>query len=193
MITENGTIKIETQLDENAQKEFMGKLFIGSLISLILGSVGIAAYLVWDITAIILEAYEPGIYILIIVACLFAFGLIFIISYNKVVKKARTEDKKEVYEFFSNYVVANDYLNGEQVATVKIYYKQISKRRETKNYLYFFVNTNAACAVNKAAMTEGELNAVRSLLGFSAQSVVMQLPDGEQEKAPEPFKEMKEE
>lgn len=193
MITEKGTIKVETTLDEKAQKEFMAKLFIVSLVCLIIGSIGIAAYLVWDITAIILETYEPSIFILFVVMLSFAFGLIFIISRNKVVKKARAEDKREEYEFFSNYLIANDYLNGEQVATVKIYYKQISKRRETKNYLFFFIQTNAACALSKEALTEGELNTVRALLGFSARGAVnMNLPSGEEEKPQqEPFEDMK--
>lgn len=183
MITETGTIKIETQLDERAQKEFMGKLFIVSLVCLIIGSVGIAAYMAWSITAIILETYEPSIVILVVFAFLFAFGLIFVISYNKIIKKARTEDKKEVYEFFNSYVVANDYVNGEQVATVKIYYKNIVKRKETKNYIYFYMQANAACPVGKADMTEGELNAIRSLLGLSVQGGTgMRLPDGEEEK-----------
>lgn len=192
MITENGTIKVETRLDENAQKEFMRTLFIVSLICLVIGSIGIVGYIVWNVTSAILETYEPDIVILIAVAVFFAFGLIFVLTYNKVVKKARTEDKKEEYEFFSNYLIANDYLNGEQVATVKIYYKNIIKRRETKNYLFFFVQTNAACALSKAALTKEELNTVRSLLGFSARGTEMQLPDGEQEKAPEPFEDMKE-
>ena len=192
MITENGTIKVETKLDENAQKEFMGRLFIVSLVCLIIGSAGIAAYLVWDIIAVIIEIYEPHIAILIAVALLFAFGLIFVISYNKAVKKARTEDKREVYEFFNNYVVANDYVNGEQVATVKIYYKNILKRKETKNFIFFYVQANAACPVGKAGMTEGELNAVRSLLGLTASGGTgINLPDGTDESAAEPFSEMK--
>lgn len=193
MLTDKGSIKVETTLDERVQKEFLAKLFIVSLVCLVIGSIGIVGYIVWDVTSAILEIYEPDIVILIAVAVFFAFGLIFVLTYNKVVKKARTEDKKEVYEFFSNYLVANDYVNGEQVATVKIYYKQISKRRETKNYLFFFVQTNAACALSKAALTEGELNTVRSLLGFSSLGMGIQLPDGEQEKTPEPFEEMKEE
>ena len=128
MITEKGTIKVETALDEKVQKEFMAKLFTVSMVCLIIGSIGIAAYLAWDIIAIILETYEPNIAILFAVAFLFAFGWIFVITYNKAVKKARSEDKKEEYEFFKDYLVANDYVNGEQVATVKIYYKQISKK-----------------------------------------------------------------
>ena len=201
MITENGTIKVETRLDENVQKEFMAKTFIVSLVCLILGSVGIVAYLTWDILSEFIAIKAPSIVILIVFACAFAFGLVFVISRNKLVKKARTENKTEVYEFFNNYVVANDYLNGEQVATVKIYYNQIIKRKETKNYIFFFVQTAAACPVSKAGLTDGELNAIRALLGTGISGgAAMRLPDGSDgndEKAvketpkDEPFDELK--
>ena len=203
MVTENGTIKIETRLDENVQKEFMAKTFIVSLVCLILGSVGLVAYLTWDVLSEFIEIKAPSIVLLIAFSCLFAFGLVFIISRNKVVKKARSENKSEVYEFFNNYVVANDYFNGEQVATVKIYYNQIVKRKETKNYIFFYVQATAACPVSKANLTEGELNAVRALLGMGVSgSIDLQLPNGSDgkedkavktEKPSEPFEELKEE
>ena len=198
MITENGTIKVETRLDENVQKEFMAKTFIVSLVCLILGSVGIVAYLTWDILSEFIAIKAPSFVLLVVFACAFAFGLVFVISRNKVVKKARTENKKEVYEFFNNYVVANDYLNGEQVATVKIYYNQIIKRKETKNYIFFFVQATAACPVSKAGLTEGELNAIRALLGTGTnRGAAMQLPNGsdgkevKEDKTSEPFEELK--
>ena len=165
MITETGTIKVKTPIKEQMQKEFLRNLFITSLVCLIIGSVGIALYIVLDVISVFGWA-EPSFALLIACAFAFGFGLIFIITTKIAVKKARSENKVEVCEFFSDHVIVYDYVDGENIAQVKVYYNRIVKRKETKSYLFFYVNAAAMCPVEKAAMTQEELNFVRSLLGF---------------------------
>ncbi len=188
MITERGTIKAETAVNAEMQREFMRTTYILSVIALIVGSVGLAAYLAWDISSIFIKIKEPGTWILFIVAVFFAFGFIFVMSCRRAIKQVeKGPAKAEVYEFFNNYMIAEDYLNGEKVANVKIYYNQILKRRETKNYLFFYVQATAACPVSKAGMSEGELNTLRGLFGLPVKSQSsVSLAVGGEEGAPAP-------
>lgn len=171
MITDRGTIRVETPVNADMQREFMRTIYIVSLVSLIIGSVGIAAFMAWDITTIFFKIKEPHILILVAVAVFFAFGLVFLLTCRKTVKNAAQGPvKSEVYEFFSDYLIAEDYMNGEKVGTAKIYYNQILKRKETKSFLFFYIQANAAAPVSKAGLSEGEINTLRGLFGLPVKS-----------------------
>ena len=171
MITDRGTIRVETPVNADMQREFMRTIYIVSLVSLIIGSVGIAAFMAWDITTIFFKIKEPHILILVAVAVFFAFGLVFLLTCRKTVKNAAQGPvKAEVYEFFSDYLIAEDYMNGEKVGTAKIYYNQILKRKETKSFLFFYIQANAAAPVSKAGLSEGEINTLRGLFGLPVKS-----------------------
>ena len=182
MITDTGSIKVGTPLDEKVQKEFLHKPFIISLTLLIIGSAGIAAYIVLTVLSEFVNITEPSFLLLAAFAFVFALGLLFIITRTVVLKKSRGANKSEEYEFYADHVMISDYENGERIAQVKIYYNRIVKRRETGNYLFFFVNNGTACPVDKASLPQGELDLVRTLLGFKAVGGGTVLPAGEKEK-----------
>lgn len=181
-MTENGSIKIETQINADMQREYLRKLYIISLVSLISGCIGLAAYIVWVVLVTGTEAREPSIMMLILFAVLFGFGLVFLLACKKTVKNTgKSGIKLESCEFFNNYIIAEDYLGGEKVATVKIYYRQIVKRRETKNFLFIFLRPGAAIPVSKAGLSEGELNALRKLVGLPVKgNTEIKLADGDE-------------
>lgn len=181
-MTENGSIKIETAINADMQREYLRKLYIVSLVSLISGSIGLAAYIVWVVLVTGTEAREPSILMLILFAVLFGFGLVFLLACKKTVKNTgKSGIKLESCEFFNNYIIAEDYLGGEKVATVKIYYSQIVKRRETKNFLFISLQPSAAIPVSKAGLSEGELNALRKLVGLPVKgNTEISLADGDE-------------
>ncbi|MDE7257029.1 MAG: YcxB family protein [Clostridia bacterium] len=185
MVTDRGTIRVETPVNADMQREFMKNIYIMSIVSLVAGSIGIAAYIAWDLTSTFVKIKEPHILILVAVAVFFAFGLVFLLTCRKTVKNtANGPVKAGIYEFFNNYLLAEDYMNGEKVGTAKIYYNQIIKRKETKSFLFFYVQTAAAIPVSKAGLSEGELNTLRKLFGLPVKSqTAVELTAGQEEGA----------
>ena len=56
--------------------------------------------------------------------------------------------------------------NGEDVGTTKIYYKEIVKRKESKNYFFLYPNNVNAFPIAKSELSEDELKEVRKLLNI---------------------------
>lgn len=182
MITEKGTIVVETDINAPMLREFVRKPFILSLVALIVGLAGILAYMGWDISTLWTHAQEPSTWILVGVSVPFAFGLIFVISFRRVGRTLVGPPKKEIYELYSNYLVAEDFAGGEKVATAKIYYNQIVKRKETKNYIFFYIRQTNACPLSKAGLSEEELKVIRSLFGARVQGeLAITLAEGNDE------------
>lgn len=186
MVTEKGSIKAGVVLNSDVQKELLRKNFVSGLIMLILGCIGIAVYLTLSILSVFHIMEEPNIIILICVAAVFACGLMLVIITRKAAKNSNGMTSVE-YEFFTDCITATDYVNGEKTASVKIYYNQIIKRKETATYLFFYINGNVALAVDKRDLTEGEINAVRMKIGLPVKSVQIVKIEAAG-KSPEPVK-----
>lgn len=188
MITKKGTIKAETMLNKQMFKEVFRPFMIISMICLIIGSVGLAADLVWTIIAALLETDGPHIVLLIAFAVAFAFGLIFVITFHVSAKKLSTGEMGEIreeYEFYTSYVEITDYAKGNNVGGAKLWYSQISKRRETKHYLCFYGDNKAMFCVTKATLTLEEADTVRSVIGLKTKgSSTHSLPQGEEQPQP---------
>ncbi|MDE7305939.1 MAG: YcxB family protein [Clostridia bacterium] len=175
MITSNGTIKISTKMDENMQKELSHKSFIFALVFTILGAIGVAAYIVLEVVSVFIELKGGFFEILIVFAIFLGCGIALLILLNKAASLARNSHKVNVYEFFSGYFILSELLNGETVATVKIYNNQIIKSKETKNYFFFYVNSAAAYPVAKQQLSAAELNTLRLIFKLPAEGETVNL------------------
>lgn len=178
MVTENGTIKAVTPMDEKMQKSISHKTYIIMFVCLIIGCVGLAVYLALATVWAFLDLKESDLFdiLLIISAVLFAVGLIFVITIKKLIAKARESLKINTYEFYSDHVIITENSNGEQTATVKLYYNQITKGKENKLYLMFFINSVGAFPVLKENLSEGELNTLRKILKIRLKSGAVAVP-----------------
>lgn len=163
MITERGSIKVTTEINEKMQKEFSRGTYKMGLAFTIIGAICAALFLALEIASIILKFEEGYITFLILAAVILCSGVSIMVAVNKAVATVRNTRKVFVYEFFKEYISANEYLNGENVTTAKVYYGQISKGRETKNYLFFFINGASAFPVDKSQLNEAELNTLRGI------------------------------
>ena len=114
-------MKCSVNIDEKLQKELNEKTFIWSLISLIVGSIGLGAYI------IIGTFYENIILEMLLWVFAFAFGigLSLLIAINKINKKIRQNNQIDELEFFEDHFTSTTTKNGEVISTNKIYYKDL--------------------------------------------------------------------
>lgn len=164
MITENGSIKVITELNVQMQKELNCKLTIAGIILTVLGAIGAAAGLGWSIALFFADSDNTlAMAVLILSAMCLVCGIIYLISVKKAQKTVMGAKKVDTCEFFSDFFEVKEFLNGEQVANVKIYNNQITKAKETKNYMFFYIHASAAYPVSKEGLTDAELERLRAI------------------------------
>lgn len=137
-----------------------------SKISLIFGIIGLVAY----IGISVYKEYAWLDYLLWISAILFGFGLVFVLTINKSIKKAKDNiivTENEIEETFMN---ITDTKNGEQVGSAKIYYKDIIKVKETQNYLFLYPNKQMAYPISKQGMKAEEIAQVKNWINSARTS-----------------------
>lgn len=159
MISENGTIKVSTKMDEEMQKELSRKPFILSLVLLCVSAVAFACFFV----LFVISDDNDAVVFMIVFGIMLGAGIGMLIVLKNAQKAAKNSGKVNEYEFFSGYFTISATMNGETVATVKIYDNQVTKSRESKNYFFFYVNTMAAYPVDKRNLTEREINTIRNV------------------------------
>lgn len=166
MITENGTVKVRTVIDEKIQKELSAYFRIFSLIALIIGPIGFCIVLVLYILSFFILNIDDTILLLFLV--LFAadvvLGILLKVQLNRVLQNARTAPKVYEYEFFANYFTFKEFSNGEVVATAKFYNSQISKVKNAKSYFFVYITAAQAFTVSKDGLTEDELQILKTVL-----------------------------
>lgn len=175
MITENGAIKVSTALDEKMQKELTRGTHKMALTFIIMGAIGVALFFALEIVAIFLDWEDENFYIwmTVLFAVILGSGISLMMTISKNLKAVRGVTKVNTYEFYQNFFILTESLNGETVGSAKVYNGQIIKAKECKNYLFFYINAAAAYPVDKAELSEAELNTLRSIfrLGFKGGTV----------------------
>ena len=98
----------------------------------------------------------------------FGFGLVFLISVRKTNKQANVDDFINTYEFEEDYFTVDSVKNGEQIATIKTYYNEVFKVKDTKQYIFIFPTQYTSYPVIKETFTQEEIDV---LLGRLKQGV----------------------
>ena len=187
MITEKGSIKVAAAMTSAVQKSLNRTLFIISLVALIVGALGLAAYFAltvyFGVAAELTgnSAYESladGFNPMLIFAVPFGFGLVFVIVIRVQIKNAaKQSDCKNEYEFFAGHLILNEYKSGIQVGKSKIFYKNIVKYKETQDYLFFYLVRTLAYFIPKADLTEEENATIRKAFNLPHDAAkVLSLP-----------------
>ena len=168
MVTERKTILNRTVLSENIQKKNLHKLFIISLVCLIVGALGVVAYIALGV-ALETESGDTPAWCeaFLVFAVPFAFGLVFILTINSLVKQARKNNGViNEYEFFADCIMAREIRGGEICANVRLNYDQVLKTKQAGEYLFFFYQIKSyAYPIDTTELTPPELNTVKKLLG----------------------------
>ena len=152
-------IKCTTEIDEISQKSLSKYTKIYSIISLVVGSVGLLVYL-------ILGTIFDNQYLdfLLLFSIPFGFGLVFLITLNKNIKNMTNNNFVNSYEFDTDYFNVATSKNGEVVGTQKIYYNNIHKVIERDYYLFIYINKVNAFIVNKNNLSAENLRYLKELL-----------------------------
>lgn len=165
------SVRIGKELIERTGKP----LRIILLVMLIVGAVGLVA---WIAASATLESlYERGAYsgdyslaesilnpLLWITTVLFTFGLIFSISLRLNAKKEFKVERENVYAFYERYFTVTDMREGEDLGTVKTYYADLARTRETKEFFLLYPNNATFFPVDKKLLKEEEIAALRCVL-----------------------------
>ncbi len=166
MITEKGTIKTSTNMDEKLFCELNSSLRKMCVAYIVLGAV-LAPLGALALGVDIYNGREAsyGTFMVAIGVALIFLGIFFRLYYKNFNKAAIKMNRVEEAEFFDGYIMEYEYTDGELTSTNKVYYKWLLRIRETKNYLFLYNTRVTAIAVDKNSLPLSELNTIRMLLG----------------------------
>ncbi len=154
--------KTATVINSEVQKEISKKAYIIWLTALIVGVIGLVAYIV--LGTIFPDVSELDL--LLFFSMPFGFGLVFVLTIKKQIKSVQTLNQVNTYEFFEDHVVVSTVRNMEVVGSVKIYYKDLTKSKETEKYFLLYLNNVSVLPIKKDGLKTEEQVLVRSFLNL---------------------------
>lgn len=155
-------MQIRTKIDGKMQKELLMWQIICSWILLGIGTAGLIVYIGVCVGLDLKENYP----LLISCSIVFAVGLVFVVTYNKIVKNAEVINKTNIYTISQEFMQIETEYHGEIQESTKLYYSDIFKIKETKNYIYVYPDTTKAYPIEKKNISD--IDSLRRLL-FSGQ------------------------
>lgn len=155
-------MQIRTKIDGKMQKELLMWQIVCSWILLGIGTAGLIVYIGVCVGLDLKENYP----LLISCSIVFAVGLVFVVTYNKIVKNAEVINKTNIYTFLQEFMQIETEYHGEIQESTKLYYSDIFKIKETKNYIYVYPDTTKAYPIEKKNILD--IDSLRRLL-FSGQ------------------------
>ncbi len=171
MVTEHGSVLTEKTTAGEARKALTKNLKWLWIALLIVGAMGLAAYIVVATIWEEVYGYEPkwAEILLILSAIPFAIGLIFTLA-TRSQKKAdlKTDNIKTNSEFFSDCIILREFKDGEQVGVIRIDYSKILRVKRRGEFLYLTITQGIAYPVYLGSLTQEELNTIYKTLKLPA-------------------------
>lgn len=154
--------KTATVINSEVQKEISKKAYIIWLTALIVGVIGLVAYIV--LGTIFPDVSELDL--LLFFSMPFGFGLVFVLTIKKQIKSVEKLNQINTYEFFEDHVVVSTVRNMEVVGSVKVYYKDLTKSKETEKYFLLYLNNVSVLPIKKDGLKPEEQVLVRAFLNL---------------------------
>lgn len=152
-------------LNEKVQIELTKKNKMLSTIALIVGALGLIAFVVCS------TVWESKIFgLLLLFAFPFTFGLISIISINKNIKNFKLHNIINNYQFNEDHFIVKSFNGNEQIGMSKINYTNILKLKETETFIFIFANRISAYPIIKQTISASELDTIKSLIAKAKQA-----------------------
>lgn len=151
-------MQIRTKIDGKMQKELIMGQFVFAWIMLGLGIAGLVVYIGVYVGFDLKENYP----LLISCSIVFAVGLVFVVSYNKIVKNAEVINKTNIYTISQEFMQIETEYHGEIQESTKLYYSDIFKIKETKNYIFVYPDSTKAFPIEKKNVSD--IDSLRRLL-----------------------------
>lgn len=154
--------KTATVINSEVQKEISKKAYIIWLTALIVGVIGLVTYIV--LGTIFPDVSELDL--LLFFSMPFGFGLVFVLTIKKQIKSVEKLNQINTYEFFEDHVVVSTVRNMEVVGSVKVYYKDLTKSKETEKYFLLYLNNVSVLPIKKDGLKPEEQVLVRAFLNL---------------------------
>lgn len=147
------TIEMQKQLNSTKLKAAIAMTAIGG--------VGIFVYL---LTAFFPNITDAMVDWMLVFTIPLVLGLIMLFSIGKTNGAIKKVNIINEYEFNEDHIIISTIRSNEKVGTVKFYYKDFVKVKETKDYIYLYQNKMSAFPVDKNGLTETDLIILRGIL-----------------------------
>lgn len=161
-------IETNVKVDYSLQKELNGK---SKLVSLIMLIVGIAGLIVYVLLGAILPGEPKWVELFLVFAIPFGVGLVCLVTINITNKKSLEGDRELKLAFSEDSYMVSEVKNGEKIAEVKVYYKDVLKTRETKNYFFIYQNLTIAYPIKKSDVSSDDLNKIKNLISEAKKGI----------------------
>lgn len=167
MSSEVGSVITEKTTSAEANNALTKKLKWLWLALLVLGAIGVAAYIFISVSWEEIYGYEPewSEIILILSAVPFSVGLIFTLA----TRSQRKADLKNANiqsssQFFSDCIIYREFSGGEQIGVIRIDYNNILRTKQREGFIYLTVAQGVLYPVSVKCLTDEELNTVKKQL-----------------------------
>ena len=140
--------RIITKIDGASSKEFVKGTYILDYVALVVGVICIALYVFFGIKD---ANWLSGLQILTIGSglLLVILAIVLLASLNKAIKKADEFARTIAYEFEDEHLIYAVYRNEEIIENGKLPYSDLTRYKESKNYVFVGLNNNTWFAMNK--------------------------------------------
>lgn len=170
MITENNSIKTKLQFTKEVQWQLSKKMYISSLVALIISLVGIIALFVADTVLDIFyeQPIDVDAYYLFMGMFFFIFFInlmLFVIAGSMVKNAKKLSDSVNEYQFFAGHFIMDGYRAGVLLTRHKVFYKDIIRVKHTRDYVLLYNDRNLAFALSKNDLSPEELATILKYCG----------------------------
>ena len=154
-------MKTKTVIDSNVMKQLNGKTLKLGIVFVSLGGVLTVLYVILSLIANFFKFNRLyGVCLVMIIVV----GVTLLYSYYKAKSQSMKGNVVNEVEFFDTYLESHSIRNGELFQTNKINYVDISKVKETEDFIFVYINSLSAVVINKKVLTEQELLDVKLLV-----------------------------
>ncbi len=146
-----------TVINDKVQRQISKKLYISSIVCLVIGIIGVILYIV--LSTIYQNSWAD---LLLLFAIPFGFGLTFFITLDTNYRILKNTAMVNFYIFDDDYLFVTTIKDNENVGSSQIPYNSITKIKENKLYLFIYINKVSALPVEKASLSEEDIKYIKS-------------------------------
>ena len=150
-------VECTTVINDKVQRQISKKLYISSIVCLVIGIIGVILYIV--LSTIYQNSWAD---LLLLFAIPFGFGLTFFITLDTNYRILKNTAMVNFYIFDDDYLFVTTIKDNENVGSSQIPYNSITKIKENKLYLFIYINKVSALPVEKASLSEEDINYIKS-------------------------------
>lgn len=151
-------MKCRVTVNEKLQKELNEKIWLTGLIMTIVGAIGLGLYAILSTFFGDKLIFEMLFWVMVFV---FALGVTYLFLVKSANKRALNNNYTDEIELFEEYCVVQTLKNEEVVGTLKVYYKDLIKVKETENYLFLYPNKMVATSIPKSEFSAEDFSKIK--------------------------------